>query len=109
MAKLSDLATIVRSKNAEPFMTTIDIYFSGPEAYRQVKESGSLTVERVSELYRIPPEAVYGIYFVDAVEAAKVTLYKYNDGEFRGLGDPEVGDMYGAQVYVPLLSLEIDA
>jgi hypothetical protein len=109
MAKLADIATIVRSKNAEPFMTTIDIYFSGPEKYRRLKESGALTVDRVAELYRIPPEAVYGVYFIDAVDAAKVTLYKYNDGAFRGLGDPEVADMYGAQVYVPLLDLEVDS
>ena len=109
MAKLSDLATIVRSKNAEPFMTTIDIYFASPETYQAVKSSGSLTAENVAELYRIPVEAVYGIYFIDAVEAAKVTLYKYNDGAYRGLGDPEVPDTYGAQVYVPLLDLEVAA
>jgi hypothetical protein len=107
MTKLSEIAGIVRSKNAEPFLTTIDIYFSGAEPYERVKRSGALTPERVAEVYKIPVEAVYGVYFVDAVHAAKVSLYKYNNGEFRGLGDPDVGDIYGAQVYVPLLDLEV--
>lgn len=107
MTKLAELAGIVRSKNAEPFLTTIDIYFSGPEPYERLKASGVLTVERVAELYSIPVEAVYGVYFIDAVYAAKVSLFKYNNGEYRGLGDPDLGDIYGAQMYVPLLDLEV--
>lgn len=107
MALLSDYAALVRSKNAEPFLTTIDLYFKDPEPYLKVKNSGSLTRESVAALYSIPVEAVYGVYFVDDIHAAKVTLYKYNGG-YRGLGDSDVGDIFGAQQYVPLLSLEID-
>lgn len=108
MSTLSDHASMVRSKNAEPFLTTIDVYFPDAESYRHVKQSGSLTVEAVAETYRIPIEAVYGVYFVDAVNAAKVTLFKYNGGEFLGQGDPAMADIFGAQQYVPLLDLEID-
>jgi len=107
MAKLSDIASMVRSKNAEPFLTTIDVYFSDKESYERVRESGSLTVARVAEQYRVPEGAVYGIYFVDAVNAAKVTLFKFN-GEYVGQGDPALGDIFGAQQYLPLLELEID-
>jgi hypothetical protein len=108
MAKLAELASIVRSKNAEPYLTTIDIYFTDAEPFNRVKDSGTLTRERVAEIYNMPVDAVYGVYFVDAVNAAKVTLFKYNDG-FRGLGDPEMGDIYGAQAYIPLLDMEIDS
>jgi hypothetical protein len=109
MPKLSELATLVRSKNAEPFTTTIDLYCPDKESYEAIRDSGSLTVEKVAEQYKIPPEAVYGIFFVDAINAAKVTLFKYNRGKFLGLGDPELPEMLGAQTYVPLLDLEIAA
>lgn len=105
--KLADLAPIIRSKNAEPYLSTIDVYFAGREQFEQARDSGSLTEERVARLYHLPVEAVYGIYFIEAVNAAKVTLYKYNQGEYRGSGDPIDGDIFGAQQYVPLLDLEI--
>ncbi|MEX2194335.1 MAG: DUF4387 domain-containing protein [Thermoleophilaceae bacterium] len=107
MTKLSELATVVRSKNAEPYLTTIDIYFPDDESYARVRDSGALTAESVAETYNIPEEAVYGIYFVDGVNAAKVTLFKYNGG-YLGLGDPELGDIFGAQQHVPLLDMDID-
>jgi hypothetical protein len=107
MANLADYTALVRSKNAEPFLTTIDLYFKSSEPYEKVKQSGRLTTAAVADIYSIPEEAVYGVYFVDDIHAAKVTLFKYN-GDYRGLGDPDLGDIFGAQVYVPLLSLEID-
>lgn len=109
MTKLSSLASALRSKNAEPFLTTIDIYFTDHDAYARVKDSGALTKERVAELYRLPVEAIYGVYFVDAVNAAKVTLFKYNNGGYLGQGDPTLGDIFGAQQYIPLLDLDIDS
>jgi hypothetical protein len=109
MPKLSELATLVRSKNAEPFTTTIDLYFPDADSYGTVRDSGSLTVEKVAERYKIPVEAVYGVYFVDAINAIKVTLFKYDRGKVLGLGDPELSEMLGAQTYVPLLDLDIAA
>lgn len=106
--KLSDLAPVIRSKNAEPYLSTIDVYFAGRKEFETARDSGALTEERVAELYNLPLEAVYGIYFIEAVNAAKVTIYKYNEGEFRGSGDPIDGDIFGAQQYVPLLDLEIE-
>jgi len=107
LAKLRQLASIVRSKNAEPYLTTMDIYFPSSQEYEEVRTSNALAPERIAEAYKIPADAVYGVYFVDAVHAAKVTLFKYNGG-YRGQGDPDVGDVFGAQQYVPLLEIEID-
>ena len=59
--KLSDLAPIIRSKNAEPYLSTIDVYFAGREEFETAHDSGALTEERVAALYGLPPEAVYGI------------------------------------------------
>lgn len=107
MTKLGDIAPTVRSKNAEPFTTTIDIYFEDRDAYEQAESSGRLNEENVAKLYNIPEDAVYGIYFVEEILAAKVTLYKYGEAGYLSQGDPEVSDIFGAQVYVPLLDLEI--
>lgn len=106
-ARLGDLAGVVRSKNAEPYLTTIDVFFPDQASYESVLRSGSLTVEAVAATYHIPAEAVYGIYFVDELQVVKVTLFKYEEGRYLGSGDPALGDMIGAQAYVPLLDLEI--
>jgi hypothetical protein len=37
--KLKDLATVIRSKNASPFVLTIDIFFDDDEKYNLVKKS----------------------------------------------------------------------
>jgi hypothetical protein len=106
-AALSDLASVFRSKNAEPFLTTIDIYFPGPTEYERVKLAGVLTPQTVAAAYRMPPEAVHGIHFVDPIHTIKVSIYKYADGQFLGQGDPEMSDMYGAQQHIPLLDIRV--
>jgi hypothetical protein len=106
-ARLGDLAGVVRSKNAEPYLTTIDVFFPDRATYDAVGRSGSLTVAAVAAIYGIPIEAVFGIYFVDQLQVVKVTLFKYGEGRFLGSGDPALADMIGAQTYVPLLDLEI--
>jgi hypothetical protein len=107
MARLDQLATTFRSKNAEPFMSTIDIYLPDREAFERVRRSEQLTEENVARVYNIPREAVYGVYFVDAVNAVKVSLYKYADGKFLQQGDPECADIFGAQQHIPLRDIEI--
>ena len=106
--KLRDVATI-RSKNAEPWMTTCDIFFNEDATYRTVKSSGFLDVERVARLYGIPVEAVYGVFYLDSVRVVKVTLYKYGKNGYMGSGDPWNPDHYGSQQQIPLAELELPA
>ena len=42
MARLRDVASLVRSKNAGPFELTIDIMFPDTTTYRRVAESGAV-------------------------------------------------------------------
>ena len=79
MATIEQLASVVRSKNAEPFFTTIDIYFSDDDSYKRVKDSGVITKERVAEAYNIPEEAVYGIFFVDVIIIFGLVTYGGRD------------------------------
>jgi len=102
--KIYELAKVLRSKNAGPFRTTFDILFDADEPYQRVRDSGVLTKEHIAELYRIRPEDVYGIFFVDAARGIKITIPKPID---MASGDPRCRDLFGAQQHIPLLGIEV--
>jgi hypothetical protein len=102
--KLQELATVLRSKSAGPFMNTMDIFFDQDESYTRVRDSGILTKQLVAELYRIKPEDVVGIFFVDQVRGIKITVPKPSN---VASGDPQCRDLYGASFYIPLLDIDI--
>lgn len=101
--KLKDLAVTIRSKNASPFVTTLDIFFDDDKNYRKVKNSGILTKQRVSELYKIPEDSVLGVWFVDICSGIKISFLKP-----RAADDIAGTDVYGAQQNAPLIDLEIE-
>jgi Domain of unknown function (DUF4387) len=99
---LSDLAQVIRSKNAGPFLITLDVIFEDWDTYVGVREAGVITPERVRELYRLEDAGPIKVYFNDAAKAAKVTFpSRAPSGHFA------CTDVYGAQQYFPLLALEI--
>ena len=51
--RLSDLAAVIRSKNAGPFVITLDVFFKDNESFEKVRGSGEITAARISRLYRI--------------------------------------------------------
>ena len=71
---LSDLADIIRSKNAGPYRITLDILFSDPERYRLVRDSGAVTRESVAAAYGIPPEEISSMFEVDTAGERHVWL-----------------------------------
>jgi hypothetical protein len=100
--RLAEIASIIRSKNASPFILTIDIFFDNKENYEKVKNSGVLTKRRIADLYKIPEDYVLGIYYVDLVMGIKISILK------PVLSDEiDYSDVYGCQQHVPLLDLEI--
>ncbi|MBI4540848.1 MAG: DUF4387 domain-containing protein [Gemmatimonadetes bacterium] len=101
MAKLADLAAVLRSKNAGPFLITLDLLFDRPEHYRRVVTSGVLSPDSLAPLYRVPAQAIQVIPF-DVALAIKVTIPRPHSA-----GSPEDTDVYGAQQHAPLLQLEI--
>jgi len=50
--KLAELASLIRSKNAGPFILTFDIMCADEESYVRVKNSGVLTIARFAELFQ---------------------------------------------------------
>jgi hypothetical protein len=101
MARLRDVAKLVRSKNAGPFLLTFDILFEDAATYERAKRANVLTPEVVGRLYHTPPERVQ-VYAYDAALALKATIPRpVASGD---LGD---GDIYGGQQLAPLLDLQV--
>jgi len=70
--KLAELASLIRSKNAGPFVLTFDIMFPDDESYLRVKNSGMLTIARFAELFRCPEMHV--LFF----ECANARAFKFS-------------------------------
>ena len=71
--KLSDLADILRSKNAGPYTLTVDFLFNDKGVYETVKSSGSLDEKEIAGYYKVNPESVK-IYYYDKASGIKVTI-----------------------------------
>ena len=102
MSRLSDLTQVFRSKNAGPFLITLDLMFPDVESFERVRRSGRLNAEEVASRYGVAPSDVHIVYF-DRVRAVKVTIPRWGASS----GAPGDRDVYGAQQHGPLLDLEI--
>lgn len=102
-AKLRDLATTIRSKNAGVDHITFDIIFSHPRYYEAAKRSPSLSRERIAELYRIPVDNIVSHVAFDPAQAIKFSIRRR-----RASGSPGEPDVFGSQMYPPLFDLEIE-
>ena len=101
MAKLGDLARLIRSKNAGPFVLTFDIMFDDDDVYRKVVNSQLLTKERFAAMYHVPEEDV--LFFLhDAARAIKISIPRpYVQC------DLDDGDAYGGQQHAPLVEIDV--
>ncbi len=101
MAKLKDLAEIIRSKNAGAFQITFDIIFKDHETYEKVKKSKIIDKNLFAFLYRVSAEQV------EFVEYDQAFAFKGTIPRWCGSGDVDDTDVYGAQQHAPLLDVEI--
>jgi hypothetical protein len=99
---LSEIATVIRSKNAGPFLLTFDVMFDSQEDFERVWQAGDFTKEKISKLFGVEPRTVTSIFAVPRGRAIKLTLR-------RPTVQGRVGesDMYGCQQHAPLLNFEI--
>ncbi len=101
-AYLYELADIVRSKNAGPFLVTLDVFIRNEEDYEHVKHSEVITKAAIASAYGIDEDHVVGIYFWDPARAVKITLRRAVSS-----GAPGDDDVYGAAMHMPLMGLVI--
>jgi hypothetical protein len=99
--KLSDIAQVVRSKNAGPRRLTLDLIFATDADYQRVAQSAALSSDRIGALYGLPPGVVTVIPY-PVGRAIKIVLARPIMA-----GDPGDRDVYGAQQHAPMLGIEI--
>ena len=99
--RLGELAAVVRSKNAGPFLLTLDIIFNTDDVFDRVVNAKVITRERIGRLFSVEPQAVNIIAF-PLVRAVKITMPRR-----RASGDLEDSDVYAAQQYIPLLDMVV--
>ena len=104
MARLSEIAKTIRSKNAGVDRITFDVIFVDRSAYERVCRSGALSREAVCRIFGITPDRI-----TDHVEFAPAQAIKFTLRRTRPSGSAGDGDIFGAQQYGPLLDLEIPA
>ena len=101
MAKLIELCSLIRSKNAGPFTLTFDIMFSSEANYRRAKKAQPITPQMMARLFKQAAEDVLVVYHDNAL-AIKASMPRPVIQ-----GDLEDGDCYGGQQYVELLTLDV--
>jgi len=101
MTTLFDLCSLIRSKNAGPFVLTFDVMFSSKENYERAKRSQPLTRGVLAAIYRQREEDITLVYHDHALAIKASMPRPIFQGELRD------GDCYGGQQYVPLLELEV--
>jgi hypothetical protein len=99
--KLTELAKVVRSKNAGPLHVTLDLMFSDRAGFELARQSPSLSPAAIAALYKVDEETVEVIPFGAAL-AIKIAI----DRPIVA-GTPGDSDVFGAQQHKPLLEIEI--
>ena len=101
MTSLSELTSVLRSKNAGALLCTLDLMFEDQSTYEKVRDSGVLTPSLIADLYGLSDNEVSIIPY-DVAYAIKITIPRLHKS-----GDPDDSDIYGAQQHAPLLDIDI--
>ena len=101
-ARLVDLATTIRSKNAGIFNVTFDILFDEWDRYQLVRDANLFTPASVSELFNVSREQIVSIVAHDAGQGIKITLRRP-----RPSGNPGDPDILACQQHAPLYDVQV--
>lgn len=96
---IGDLATFISSKNAGPFLISVDIICNSRESFDRIRDSDVLTPSKIAIRYGRPVSDILGIYYYEPANAIKVTMRRPVSS-----GSPGDSDVYGAQQHVPILT-----
>lgn len=96
---LSDLARVIRSKNAGPTLLTVDVLFADVSGF--ARGTAALTAAKVAHCYG-RRESDVQVVPVPSANAVKIVLPRAVPA-----GAPGDRDAYGAQQHAPLLDLMV--
>ena len=99
---LTDLAAVIRSKNAGPYELTVDILFKNREDYTFLKNLNYFDRKLFAQIYGIGVDKIIALVHFDPASAIKCTMVRPVIS-----GAPGDTDIYGAQQHAPLLRLKI--
>ncbi|MCA3642787.1 MAG: DUF4387 domain-containing protein [Methylobacterium sp.] len=99
---LSEIARVIRSKNAGPFLVTFDIIFPDEETLDRVRRSDTLTSQTVARLYGVSANEILDFAYYPMARAVKFSMYRPHPSGARF-----DTDVYGAQQHAPLLALPV--
>ncbi len=99
---LTELARVIRSKNAGPFELTLDVFFNDHDAYETARRANFIDKPLIAKLYQLSVDDVLGITWFEPANALKITLRRAISS-----AAPGDADVFGAQQHVPLMRLEI--
>lgn len=102
MTRLHELTRVMRSKNAGPFLVTVDAFFLDRDAYERARASGAFTPERVAALYGRGTDDVRGVHWDPESLGLKVTLLKRPSAN-----QPGCADVFGAHQHLPIAYAEV--
>lgn len=103
MPRLRDMARVLRSKNAGPFMVTFDLMFRNREDMEKVVKADVLAVDRLSGLLKCPDTDIT-VHVYPPANAIKITIpRRHPSGSF------DDSDVFGCQQHAGLLDLEVPA
>ena len=103
MVTLGTLTNDIQSKNAGINMICCDIFFADQETFEKVRNSGSLTREKLAAYFHLAPERIV-VFEVDE----RFFGYKITFQRTQSAGGPSERDLYGTGLYGPLSEYEID-
>ena len=101
--KITDIASVIRSKNSGPYELTLDIIFNEYADFEKVRDGGFINEELICSLYNTVPDKIVSIVAFAPAKAIKATIIRPVCS-----GDLGETDVYGAQQHAPLLGLEFD-
>ena len=101
MSKVQDIAVEVRSKNAGPFWTTLEIFCRDDASYQIIKNSPNVTKEKVAGLYMVDAKKTK-CFYCDSIYAIKFSFPRPKPS-----GHKYENDMHTGQQYIRLAELEL--
>jgi len=101
--KLTEIASVIRSKNSGPYELTFDVIFKDFEMYERVKAAKIFNEKMFASLYHVPESDIIGVVHFDPAKAIKTTIVRpISSG---ALGET---DVYGAQQHAPLMNFTFE-
>jgi Domain of unknown function (DUF4387) len=99
-AKLRELASTIRSKNAGVDHITFDVIFRERKNFERVRDAKVITPQSMAKLYRVDPARITHFVVYEPGNAIKFTIRRS-----RPSGSPGETDVFGSQQYAPLFDV----